>query len=59
MVLYPNLFCKDVTEITIEIMASVVETMVAADLTVRLTASIKKQPQQHRKTTRRLATKSG
>lgn len=37
------------TEITTETMASVVEIMVAADLTVRSTASIKRQLQQHRR----------
>ena len=37
------------TEITTETMASVVEIMVAADLTVRSTDSIKRQLQQHRR----------
>lgn len=37
------------TEITTETMASVVEIMVAADLIVRSTASIKRQLQQHRR----------
>ncbi len=37
------------TEIITETMASVVEIMVAADLTVRSTASIKRQLQQHRR----------